>query len=276
MARKRPPSIDFYYDDFYAGIADMHPLATGLYIKSICFQLAHDSLPDDVGKLRRITGATEAEFDQHWPDVRAKFESDGNGGLVNERAQREMEKKVRIREVRAENGKKGGRPSEANGKPNGSSLDKLKKPKRKREVGSRKSSRKKEYSAEFESFWSAYPKGRKEGKGKAWESWGKSIEIAEPDTIIAKAAEYAGSPKGRGEFVKLPTTWLNQRCWEDDPIAWQAGGENGAPARRRRDDSADFEMFRARLIRSVPEARKWPETRFQEEFQKQLSVRDEQ
>ena len=72
----------------------------------------------------------------------------------------------------------------------------------------------------FERFWSAFPAGRKSGKAKAREAWSKAIKKTDPEAIITAAGEYAGSEVGRGEFVKMPTTWLNGECWDDDRSAW--------------------------------------------------------
>lgn len=72
------------------------------------------------------------------------------------------------------------------------------------------------YSDDFEQWWDAYP--RKQGKGKAYESWLKSINKLNPDLIIAAAVEYSrwsGLPKDP-KFIPLPATWLNQERWADE------------------------------------------------------------
>ncbi len=84
-----------------------------------------------------------------------------------------------------------------------------------------------EYEADFELFWNEYPKGRKNSKGAAREAFRKATAKTEPATIIAAAKEYAQSDIGRGKFVKMPSTWLNQECWHDDPQAWR---DKDAPA----------------------------------------------
>lgn len=74
----------------------------------------------------------------------------------------------------------------------------------------------------FETFWSEFPKGRKHSKGPAREAFLKAICKAEPEVIIAAAREYAVSDVGRvGRWVKMPSTWLNQECWNDDREAWR-------------------------------------------------------
>lgn len=76
------------------------------------------------------------------------------------------------------------------------------------------------YSDEFLEFWGVFPQGRRKNKGGAWKSWQKSIKRTKPTVIIEAAREYATSDEGRGQFVKMPSTWLNNECWLDDRVAW--------------------------------------------------------
>ena len=70
----------------------------------------------------------------------------------------------------------------------------------------------------FELFWRAYP--RKKGKGACAKWWEKH----QPDdvlvgTMLAKIDQEKESrqwQKNGGEFIPYPTTWLNQRRWEDE------------------------------------------------------------
>ena len=72
----------------------------------------------------------------------------------------------------------------------------------------------------FDRFWSAFPPGRRQGKEAARKAFANAAKKADPEVIIAAAAEYAASPVGRGQFVKGPAPWLNQGCWDDDRAAW--------------------------------------------------------
>lgn len=73
----------------------------------------------------------------------------------------------------------------------------------------------------FERFWKAFPSGRKQKPGNARAKWAKAITKADPEVIIAAAAEYAASPVGQGKFVSGPEPWLNAEQWNDDRAAWQ-------------------------------------------------------
>jgi hypothetical protein len=229
VARKRPPSVDLFYDDFSAGVVDMDPYALGMYFRTICFQYAHDSVPQDTATLVRITGATPEKFVKHWPAVREKFVEAEDGNLINERAQDAMEKKLRISEERAKAGKKGGQSR----RKRGGSKRVSKPPSKNKAKGSRKlevgsASFQEElsagYTTDFAIFWEKFPRGRKKSKALAFKAFQKAIASGvDAMMLIRRVDEYAASAEGRGDFVKMPSTWLNQACWDDDPAAWSRG-----------------------------------------------------
>ncbi|HEY8977711.1 MAG TPA: hypothetical protein VIN75_26085 [Burkholderiaceae bacterium] len=73
-------------------------------------------------------------------------------------------------------------------------------------------------AARFDDFWGVYPK--REGKGAAEKAWTRAINTigADPQAVIDAALEYAQKRKGQDpQFTKQPATWLNARCWEDEP-----------------------------------------------------------
>ena len=78
--------------------------------------------------------------------------------------------------------------------------------------------KKPEYCESFLTFWTAYP--RREGKGKAEESW-KKMGCTAILAQILKAVEAAKTTeqwkKDNGQFIPMPATWLNQKRWEDEP-----------------------------------------------------------
>lgn len=87
------------------------------------------------------------------------------------------------------------------------------------------------YSEEFLRFWESYPKQRRTAKASAYKAWDKALKglqgLDAPDGftweeyLISRAAEYAASEVGRGQYVKGPESWLNGGCWDDDPAAWK-------------------------------------------------------
>lgn len=70
----------------------------------------------------------------------------------------------------------------------------------------------------FEAFWFAYP--RKVGKGAAERAWRK-VPPDHLDRILAAVATQSQSDQWRkdgGQFIPHPSTWLNQRRWEDEAL----------------------------------------------------------
>jgi hypothetical protein len=88
-----------------------------------------------------------------------------------------------------------------------------------------------DYCPIFEEFWKSFPSGRKTGKEAAAKAFRLALKKTTAETIIRAAKEYADSPVGNGEYVKGPTPWLNQGCWNDDRAAWQRSDQKHQPQR---------------------------------------------
>ncbi len=84
-----------------------------------------------------------------------------------------------------------------------------------------------DYSCDFETFWLAFPSYRRRDKADAWKAWVVAITKCSPEKLIASAKEYAASPLGQSEFVKMPATWLRKGSWEDDRQAWEMRTQQG-------------------------------------------------
>ena len=74
------------------------------------------------------------------------------------------------------------------------------------------------YSADFVTFWKAYPK--RVGKGKASEEWQK-IKAPRPDLdqVLAAITTQKRSKAWRkedGQYIPNPSRWINERRWEDE------------------------------------------------------------
>ncbi len=76
------------------------------------------------------------------------------------------------------------------------------------------------YTPEFARFWDVFPRLRRTQKGTAWRAWKQAIRKHDAEEIITAAVEYAASETGRGQYVVMPSTWLNGECWNDDRAAW--------------------------------------------------------
>lgn len=70
----------------------------------------------------------------------------------------------------------------------------------------------------FEAFWQAYPK--KQGKGAAETAWKKLKPSAELTEKMLESLEQAKNcaqwQREGGQYIPNPSTWLNQKWWEDD------------------------------------------------------------
>lgn len=76
------------------------------------------------------------------------------------------------------------------------------------------------YSDSFEEFWGVFPKRRRTKKRDAYAKWKLATKDHSPAWLARRAAEYATSPKGQGEYAVMPSTWLNSGMYDDDPDAW--------------------------------------------------------
>lgn len=68
----------------------------------------------------------------------------------------------------------------------------------------------------FDSFWELYP--RKQSKPVALKAFEKALKVTTAEVLINAAHAYAHDPNRDPAFTKLPATWLNQECWDDDPL----------------------------------------------------------
>ena len=80
----------------------------------------------------------------------------------------------------------------------------------------------------FAEFWQTYPKERRTGKGAVVKAW---MKIGVDALLSAKMVQALEKLKlteqwnrDGGKYIPMPTTWLNQRRWEDD-IPEAPGGD---------------------------------------------------
>lgn len=81
------------------------------------------------------------------------------------------------------------------------------------------------YTPEFIQFYSKYP--RRIGKAGAMKAWCKAINVESQETIMAGLMRYNVVIKDLGteiKFIKHPSTWLNQGCWDDEYEKPKASG----------------------------------------------------
>ncbi len=110
---------------------------------------------------------------------------------------------------------------------------------------------------QFALFWKAYP--RKVGKGAAEKIWEKMKGDAEIFKKILEAieAQKKGESwlKDNGAYIPHPSTWLNQRRWEDEVvIRWQDPFKENTQekmdeAKKRLEDIREREWERINALR---------------------------
>lgn len=79
-----------------------------------------------------------------------------------------------------------------------------------------KKTKAKKDDAEFEKWWTEYP--RKVSKGSAKKSYYKALENnpdITPQILLDKMCAYAKVQTDE-KYIKHPATWLNQECWNDE------------------------------------------------------------
>jgi hypothetical protein len=72
------------------------------------------------------------------------------------------------------------------------------------------------YSEDFEKFWAICP--NKKSKGAAVKSFAVAMKKVESvDVLLNGMAQYAKITAGKEpKYIKHPSTWLNQECWNDE------------------------------------------------------------
>ncbi len=91
---------------------------------------------------------------------------------------------------------------------------------------------KKNAPARFSEFWEAYPhKGAKKGKAPALASYERAVKRGVPEQEIIDGAKRAHlDPAVIAGYVRNPSTWINQKGWEDE-IASQQKPQQSTPRR---------------------------------------------
>ncbi len=73
------------------------------------------------------------------------------------------------------------------------------------------------YTDGFELFWKEYPE--KIGKGKAYDSWKKLSPTEKQQSMVQLKLQVENNHfrnKSGVDYIPHPTTWLNQKRWEDE------------------------------------------------------------
>jgi hypothetical protein len=162
-------------------------------------------------------------------------------GLLRRQFERDSESYESKRLKLSENGRKGGRPKANETKENQLLFSESKKSQEKEEDKEKEKDKeedkdKKKEKADalasmFARFWSVYP--RKEAKQTALKAFTKiNPDEALLETILSAVERFKNTAQWQedgGQYVPHPSTFLNQRRWEDEP-------PKGGVQKKRKDD----------------------------------------
>jgi hypothetical protein len=95
----------------------------------------------------------------------------------------------------------------------------------------------KDLTADFEAFWLQYP--RRVSKGAARKAYDKARKSATAEELELGALRYAAVRTSEDPtYTKHPSTWLNNKCWLDEPEPARAG--NFGPSSRLQQPRRSF------------------------------------
>jgi uncharacterized protein YdaU (DUF1376 family) len=103
----RLPYFRWFPDDYAGSVRGWSLLEKGGYREALDAQWSQDGLPANPDEVRRIIGATPAEFRRIWARIESKFPIAEDGRRRNPRLEQERERVKRVSVVRAELGRLG-------------------------------------------------------------------------------------------------------------------------------------------------------------------------
>lgn len=218
----KDPAFLFYSNDFLSGTMLMSNEEVGIYIKLLCIQHQQGHLKEED---MLSMGATKKIF--------SKFIKDYEGNYYNERLEYEANKRKAYSESRKNNRKKK-ETHEEDMKNICNSYEKHmenenininlieNKDRDKGVIGEEEEEIEilEIWETQFEEFYSEYPRKVKKQDVKKWFKKNKpSSELF--SSMMSSLEQFRGSKdwlKDNGQYIPYPSTWLNQRRWEDEDI----------------------------------------------------------
>lgn len=94
------PAFQFYANDFMDATRLWDANAVGLYMRCMCIQWTHGSIPADRKLLARAIHCDRDELESCWPTVGPKFEDQGDGTLKNSRLEQVRDRQKTVSEGR--------------------------------------------------------------------------------------------------------------------------------------------------------------------------------
>jgi len=222
----KSPAFAFYVRDWLCSrkVANMNGDAVKAYIYLLCeawLQEDRATLPNDEKELASMARINNDKWCVIKDDILKCFFLNKDGRLVNERLF-EVHKLSEIRTLNRKN-KKRTKTQQKHNKTVTACEDEIEDENINSSFNAKiedSNINKDTYDERFLDFWNVYP--RKVGKGAAWKSWQKIPSPAETLEKIKEALTWQTKSeqwtKQAGEFIPHPTTYLNQRRWDDEKI----------------------------------------------------------
>lgn len=218
------PSMPMYWDAYLADTTHLTTEEHGAYLLLLAAMWRRNgSVPDNDADNARILGLSKAK----WKRIKARLLPllDAHDGNLSQKKLREIWQKTQQKiSKNRENGAAGGRAksSKNNNLDEANARNSLKRkatiPEPEPYRDTNVSHRRAREPEGFEEFWDQYPHrgGAKKGKTDARKSYVRALRTTPSQQILSGALRYATDRQVIEGFAKNPTTWLNQKGWEDD------------------------------------------------------------
>jgi hypothetical protein len=194
----KDPAVLFYTSDFLSGTFTMSNEQVGKYIRLLCLQHQKGKLTE-----KDMLSICKAYDDEIW----CKFKIE-DGAFYNERMYNETVRRQKFSESRRNNAKspKNGKIGKAYAKHMETETETI------NETINRNKTKTEILDLKFEDWWICYD--YKISKDKAKKSWQKLNE-QEKDIALQTVKDYVQSTPDK-TYRKHPTTYLNQKCFNDE------------------------------------------------------------
>jgi uncharacterized protein YdaU (DUF1376 family) len=245
-ASEKPPAFQFYVKNWISSTKTMSLEDKGAHVEMMAWSWDNGPLPTSESKRARLLGLTLSAFRRVWAEIGDKWVPIDTG-FVNLRLEQQRAELEARRVEQSNRGKKGAdnrwhkhgvsiQQAVADSVLTDSSAsasaltedqdqnqdqDQTPAPRRRRVKRTEPA-----YTDAFKAFWSLYP--RREKKPQAFAAW---QEIGPNDALQAEIASalawQVNQPKWHedgGQYIPHPTTWLNNRRWEDEPFILPSNG----------------------------------------------------
>ena len=241
----KAPAFQFYANDFMDATRMWDAFACGLYIRLLCIQWTHGSVPDDQRRLAKGAGCDLSELQREWHLIEPKFPICSDGTRKNPRleAVRSRQEAVSGKRSEAANTRWKGN---ANADATGHAKRKQRKVKVEGEIEREDGSMKAEVEPTFDQWFDLYDKRR--DRAGCVERWSK-LDQSTREAIMRHTRSYVAAQPDK-TYRKDPIRYLSKRGWEDEIVTTKQNGqartEDDYLAKRRAIIEANAKFYRER------------------------------